>query len=108
MVQRWLAFVLGIVVAAIAILVVALSVQLRSNSGLTGASMVSLMTFGKTLANIVQMYTLLETSIGAVGRLKALSDDTANESGVGEDFVPAVSWPDKGRIEIVGVSASYR
>ena len=70
--------------------------------------MVSLMTFGKTLANIVQMYTLLETSIGAVGRLKALSDDTVGEDGIGEDVVPPVSWPERGRIEIVGVSASYR
>lgn len=66
------------------------------------------MTFGKTLANIVQMYTLLETSIGAVGRLEALSDDTPGDDGVGKNVVPHVSWPDRGGIEIRGVSASYR
>ncbi|KAF4829664.1 ABC transporter FUM19 [Colletotrichum tropicale] len=108
MIQRWLALVLGIVVAILALFVVALSTQLRSNAGLTGASLVSLMSFSKTLANLVQMYTLLETSIGAVGRLKSFSDNTPLERRPDEDVIPATSWPEKGRIEIHGVSASYR
>lgn len=108
MIQRWLALVLGIVVAVLALFVVTLSTQLRTNAGFTGASLVSLMSFSKTLANLVQMYTLLETSIGAVGRLKSFSDDTPRESRPEEDVVPATSWPEKGRIEIHGVSASYR
>jgi ATP-binding cassette subfamily C (CFTR/MRP) protein 1 len=100
MVQRWLAFVLGIVVAVIALLIVTLSTQLRSNTGFAGASMVSLISFGKTSANLIQMYTLLETSIGAVGRLKSFSENTSPEDLPGEDVVPAASWPEKGRIEI--------
>ncbi|KAK5991347.1 ABC transporter FGM5 [Cladobotryum mycophilum] len=107
MVQRWLAFVLGMVVAVIALLVVTLSTQLRSNTGFTGASMVSLMSFGKTLSSLIQMYTLLETSIGAVNRLKSFSENTESEDKPGEDVVPPTSWPEKGRIEIRGVSASY-
>ncbi|KAK2036799.1 ABC transporter [Colletotrichum somersetense] len=108
MIQRWLTFVLGIVVAVLTVVVVTLSTQLRSNAGLTGASLVSLMSFSKTLANLVQMYTLLETSIGAVGRLKSFFDNTPRECRPGEDVIPATSWPEKGRIEINGVSASYR
>ncbi|KAJ4397176.1 hypothetical protein N0V93_001400 [Gnomoniopsis smithogilvyi] len=107
MLQRWLAFVLGMVVAVMALLVVALSTQLRPAAGFTGASMVSIMSFGKTLANLVQMYTLLETSIGAVSRLKAFSDSTTAEDLPGENVVPPASWPDKGRIEIRDVSATY-
>jgi ATP-binding cassette subfamily C (CFTR/MRP) protein 1 len=107
MVQRWLSFVLGMVVAVMAVLVVTLSTQLRSNTGFTGASMVSLMSFGKTLASLIQMYTLLETSIGAVRRLKAFSENTAPEDLPGEDIVPPISWPERGRIEMQGVTASY-
>ncbi|EFQ29566.1 ABC transporter [Colletotrichum graminicola M1.001] len=108
MIQRWLAFVLGMVVAVLALFVVTLSTQLRSNAGFTGASMVSLMTFGKTLANLVQMYTMLETSIGAVSRIKSFCDDTARECLQGEDGTIPASWPENGRIEIKRVSASYR
>lgn len=107
MVQRWLAFVLGMVVAVMALLVVTLSTQLRPTAGFTGASMVSIMTFGKVLANLVQMYTSLETSIGAVNRLKSFSDDTVAEDLPGETVVPPASWPEKGRIEIRDVSATY-
>ncbi|KAJ4414299.1 hypothetical protein N0V82_008028 [Gnomoniopsis sp. IMI 355080] len=107
MVQRWLAFVLGMVVAVMALLVVTLSTQLRPAAGFTGASMVSFMSFGKTLAYLVQMYTLLETSIGAVSRLKSFSDNTAAEDLPGETVVPPASWPEKGRIEIRDVSATY-
>lgn len=91
MVQRWLSFVLSMVVAVMILLVVTLSTQLRSNTGFTGASMVSLMSLGKTLANLIQMYTLLETSIGAVGRLKSFSKNTVPEDLPGEDVVPATS-----------------
>lgn len=108
MVQRWLAFVLGMVVSVIAILVVTLATQLHSNKGFTGASMVSIMSVGKTLANLIQMYTKLETSIGAVRRLKTFSETTAPESLPSETIIPAVSWPEKGRIEVQGISASYR
>ncbi|KAH0437123.1 ABC multidrug transporter [Colletotrichum camelliae] len=107
MVQRWLSFVLGIVVALIAVLVVSLSTQLRSNAGFAGASMVSIMSFGRTLANLVEKYTLLETSIGAVVRLKSFSENTPRETLVGEVVVPPTSWPERGLVEIRGVSASH-
>ncbi|KAF3807197.1 ABC transporter FUM19 [Colletotrichum gloeosporioides] len=108
MVQRWLSFVLGIVVALIAVLVVTLSTQLRSNAGFAGASMVSIMSFGRTLANLVEKYTLLETSIGAVVRLRSFSENTPREKLAGEVVFPPASWPEKALVEIKGVSASYR
>ncbi|KAE9583262.1 ABC transporter [Colletotrichum fructicola] len=107
MVQRWLSFVLGIVVALIAVLVVTLSTQLRSNAGFAGASMVSIMSFGRTLANLVEKYTLLETSIGAVVRLRSFFENTPREKLAGEVVVPPASWPEKALVAIKGVSASY-
>ncbi|KAK3685219.1 P-loop containing nucleoside triphosphate hydrolase protein [Podospora appendiculata] len=107
MIQRWLAFMLQLIVALLAIIVVALSTQLRSDTGFTGASLVTLMAFGESLSYIVTFYTSLETSIGAVTRLKAFSQNVVSENLDGEDVVPPREWPLKGAIEIRNISASY-
>ncbi|KAK3311928.1 ABC transporter [Apodospora peruviana] len=108
MVQRWLLFVLLCIVAVLAILVVTLATQTTSQStGFTGASLVSLMTFGDILNYIIRWWTQLETSIGAVTRLKALNDKVLPESFGDETQPVAPEWPARGVIEIEDVSASY-
>ena len=107
MIQRWLAFTMQLVVAVLALGVVTLATQLRSNTAFTGASLIVLMSFGESLAHIIKSYTLLETSIGAVNRLKAFSETVKSESKEGEDLVPPKEWPSKGAIEIKGLSAAY-
>ncbi|KAK0711601.1 ATPase-like protein [Lasiosphaeris hirsuta] len=111
LIQRWLGLVLQFVVAALAVVVVALATQIRSDSStaLTGASLVTLMSFGESLAWIVKMYTMLETSIGAVARLNAFSERVKPEGGDGgEEAVLEGGWPRRGEIQLVGVSASNR
>ncbi|QKX60884.1 uncharacterized protein TRUGW13939_08030 [Talaromyces rugulosus] len=107
MIQRWLGFTLQLVVAGLAVVFVTLATQLRSNSAFTGASLITLMSFGDQLTLLVQQYTLLETSIGAVSRLKNFSEKVESENLAEEDVVPPREWPLKGGIEIHGVSASY-
>ncbi|KAI6758651.1 hypothetical protein HG530_010891 [Fusarium avenaceum] len=107
MIQRWLQFVLRIIVMVIAAIIVTLATQLRTDSGFTGATLVTLMSFGDMLATIVQSYTTLETSIGAVARLKAFSSSTEQESKPDAELLPDLNWPSRGHIEVNGVSASY-
>jgi ABC-type multidrug transport system fused ATPase/permease subunit len=107
MIQRWLAFTLQLVVAVLGLVVVTLATQLRANTAFAGASLVTLMSFGETLSYIIRFYTMLETSIGAVSRLKAFSEDVKSENREGEDLVPPKEWPLRGAIEINEVSASY-
>jgi ATP-binding cassette, subfamily C (CFTR/MRP), member 1 len=107
MVQRWLGFILQIVVAIIAVAVVTLVTQLRSSRGFAGASLITLMTFGDILNFIIRWFTQLDTSIGGVGRLKNFSETVGLESQEGEDVTPPVEWPVRGGIQIAGVSASY-
>ena len=107
MVQRWLGFTLQMVVATLAVMVVVLATQVRSNTAMTGASLVSLMTFGDILKYIIRWWTQLETSIGAVSRLKSFGEKVKPESLDGEDVKPPREWPLGGAIEISGVSASY-
>lgn len=108
MIQQWLTLVLGIVVAVLATGLTALATRLHSSSGFTGASMVTLMSFGENLSMIVQFYTRLETSIGAIARLKTFSATVKPENHDHEDVIPAEDWPHKGEIKIENVSASYQ
>ncbi|ORY68183.1 ATPase-like protein [Pseudomassariella vexata] len=106
-VQRWLLFALQTVVAILAVTVVAMATQLRSSTALTGAGLITLMTFGDILNYIIRWLTQIETSIGAVSRLKNLGEKVRPETLDGEDVVPPCEWPFRGAIRIDGVSASY-
>ena len=107
MVQRWLGFALQMIVALLAVIVVTLATQLRSSTAMTGASLITLMTLGNILNYIVRWYTQIETSIGAVSRLKSFSDHVKPENLEGEDIIPPTEWPTHGGIQLNGVSASY-
>jgi ABC-type multidrug transport system fused ATPase/permease subunit len=107
MIQQWLNLVLDVVVMVMATMLTALSVRLHTNSGFTGASLVTLMSFGANLSGIVIFYTRLETSIGAMARLKTFSEKVKPEDRNGEDIVPPKQWPQSGVVELKGVSAKY-
>ncbi|CAM1502428.1 Fc.00g044120.m01.CDS01 [Cosmosporella sp. VM-42] len=107
MIQQWLMTTLQIIVAAIAVFLVGLATQLRANTGLTGASLVTLLTFSETISSLIRNYTSLETSLGAVSRLRTFSETVKPEDQPGEDIEPPPEWPQGGRIDIKDVSASY-
>ncbi|KAI8314363.1 ABC transporter FUM19 [Colletotrichum sp. SAR11_240] len=94
-------------VAVVAVLLVALATQLRSDTGNVGAGLVTLITLGGTLTTIVVAYTGLETSLGAIGRLKAFGEETEREDSVGDDVIPDEAWPMNGHMDISNVDVSY-
>ncbi|KAI8286526.1 ABC transporter [Colletotrichum sp. SAR11_57] len=103
----WLMLTMNIIVAVVAVLLVALATQLRSDTGNVGAGLVTLITLGGTLTTIVVAYTGLETSLGAIGRLKAFEEETEREDSVGDDVTPDEAWPMNGRVDIRNVDVSY-
>ncbi|KAL6901054.1 P-loop containing nucleoside triphosphate hydrolase protein [Trichoderma evansii] len=107
MIQQWLRVVMQLIVAGLALLLVSLATQLGSNVGLAGTSLVSLLSFGSSLSELVQNYTDLETCIGAVSRLKTFSASVTPEDRVTDDLEPPPSWPTSGGVELKHVSASY-
>ncbi|KIL92440.1 hypothetical protein FAVG1_04851 [Fusarium avenaceum] len=106
-VQRWLYLTLNVVVAVTATALVGLITQLRVSSSVSGASLVTLMTLSQSLSDIVRFYAALETSIGAVTRLRNFANQTGTESMSHDDIQTDQQWPSKGSIEIQGVWASY-
>lgn len=107
MAQQWLMLTMNIIVAFVAVLLIALATQLRSDTGNVGAGLVTLITLGGTLTTIVVAYTGLETSLGAIGRLKAFGEETEREDSVGDDAIPDEAWPMNGHVDMRNVDASY-
>ncbi|KAJ5945585.1 ABC multidrug transporter [Penicillium verhagenii] len=107
MIQEWLNLVLSIVVMIIAVVLTTLAVRLHSSSGFAGASLYSLMSFGENLSGMVMFYTKLETSIGAIARLKMFNDTVIPEDLEDEDIIPGEEWPEQGIVEFKNVSARY-
>ena len=108
-IQRWLNLVLGLLVTAIAVTVVALAFTLRnsSDSGLLGIALNGVLGFNQSLEMLMMFWTLLETSIGAIARVKTFVANTESEDKAGENFEPGLEWPSRGAIEFRNVSASY-
>lgn len=106
----WLALVLKLIVAVIAVAVTVLVTQLpslRDRAGFVAAGFLALMRFGGMLNSVLQCWVLLETSLGAVKRLKEFGETAGSEDRVGEDLRPDDQWPKRGEIVIDGVDASY-
>lgn len=109
-IQRWLILVLDLIVAALTILLITLAVTLRSkmNPGFLGIALVNMMSFGQALASFVDFWTSLETSLGAIARIKSFSEDTPSEFLPEENGNPGSEWPTEGSLSFEGVSASYK
>jgi ATP-binding cassette, subfamily C (CFTR/MRP), member 1 len=76
------------------------------------------MSFGDILNYIIRWWTQMETSVGAIARLKSLGDKVPHEDNTYRensddnidktiDLIPP-EWPAHGQIEIKDVSASYQ
>jgi ATP-binding cassette subfamily C (CFTR/MRP) protein 1 len=107
MAQQWLMFTMNFLVAIVAAMLVALATRLRSNAGNVGAGLVTLMSLGSTVTTIVIAYTGLETSLGAISRLKSFGEETELEGGKSKVVVPDKGWPVAGQVHMQGVDASY-
>jgi ATP-binding cassette, subfamily C (CFTR/MRP), member 1 len=108
MIQRWLYFMLSLSVAVIATILVALITQIPGvGSGLSGASLTTLMVLSESLSDIVKFYAKLETSIGAVARLSTFSRETEKEKGQEGSQGPGEGWPRRGQVDLSNIWASY-
>ncbi|KAM3513105.1 hypothetical protein MY11210_003217 [Beauveria gryllotalpidicola] len=112
-IQQWLALVLDALVSALVLILIAIVVTWRDkfSPGSVGVSLVTVMTFNSSLTQLIKMWTSLETSIGAVGRIKEFKDNTVPEEeelGILQPQSPPPNWPVKGSIEFRNVVALYK
>lgn len=108
-IQRWLNLALDLLVAALAVMVISLAVELRGSTtgGQIGIALNVVLGFNAVLLRLVETWTGLETSLGAIARLKNFENDTVSEDKLCESSEPPENWPQHGGIELRNVSASY-
>ncbi|GAB1206155.1 hypothetical protein APSETT445_004837 [Aspergillus pseudonomiae] len=110
-IQRWLSLVLNLIVAALTVLLVGAGLALRRHvdPGLLGVALVLMVDLGQTLSELIQNWTLLETSLGAIARIKDFAENTPSEDrGLDTQTAePRPEWPPHGEIMFVDASIAY-
>lgn len=108
-IQRWLGLVLDLLVTALAVILMVLIVKLRTDisPGYVGLALLNVMTFNQSLTLIIKEWTLMETAVGAVSRLKNFAATTVSENLPSEVETVPENWPAFGAIEFKNVKASY-
>lgn len=119
-IQRWLMLVLELTVAGICVLLVGLSVAIRDriDPGLLGVALSNVTTFSSTITQVIIFWTDLETSLGAITRIREFIGSTPQEeqssSSSSDDddhtktiAIPPTNWPAHGNISISGLRARY-
>ncbi|KXJ88783.1 P-loop containing nucleoside triphosphate hydrolase protein [Microdochium bolleyi] len=107
--QRWLNLVLDLITTALATLLVGVAVSQRESIdvGYLGVGLVSVMGFGQTLSQLITHWTNLETSLGAVDRVRKYVASTPPEPvALSDDDPEEADQPVRGAVEFHGVSAS--
>lgn len=84
----------------------AIFVSKKTSSGALGVALVNLLSFNATLASLITNWTQLETSLGAIVRVKQFVTDLQLQPARNEIACPE-GWPWEGRVEFRKVSASY-
>ena len=112
-IQRWLTFVLDMLVTVSAVTLVLLAVATKSSSpGNIALAMFSALNFSESLAFFLEAWTSLETSLGAIARLRDFVKNTPQERDIevvdDQKVIDLpITWPQKGQIEWRNVNAHY-
>ncbi|KAJ3497996.1 hypothetical protein NLG97_g1469 [Lecanicillium saksenae] len=107
-IQRWLGVVLGLVVGVLAVLLTTVAVTVRGNStstGFVGVALINMMHLSQTLTGLIVQWTNLETSLGAVSRIKNFAEDTPREAEPGGQVNK--EWPADGNLSFDNWTAGY-
>jgi ABC-type multidrug transport system fused ATPase/permease subunit len=97
------------VVAFLTVILVVFAVTLREkiNPSLLGIALVNMMRLGANMKGIILYWSILETSLGAITRIRAFSSDAPNEQKPGEDKQPGEDWPSTGKLEVRDLDVQY-
>ncbi|KAF5565576.1 ABC transporter integral membrane type 1 [Fusarium napiforme] len=107
-VQRWLSLVLDLVVACLATLLIVVAVQTRSGTSGSdmGVALVNLTSFNQYLTMLIRCWASMETSLGAIARIKDFSHETPVAGGCGHE--PQPDYDGDQSIVFEDVSVVYR
>ncbi|OAR00032.1 hypothetical protein LLEC1_00475 [Akanthomyces lecanii] len=107
-IQRWLSFYLDMFACTIGTTVTAFALKFRQTTSAPalGLSFLNLVWFGLALGFFISAWVGLETSVGALSRLREFMDHTPVESQVPHKDLPS-DWPEHGGLQFKNVTATY-
>lgn len=109
-IQQWLGLVLKLIVTGMTVVLIGAAVALRGkvSPGLLGIALIGMMDLGESLSELIQNWTLLETSLGAIARIKDFSEDTpSEEQDAAHEQLPDTEWPSRGNISFAAADIAY-
>ncbi|RDW87858.1 hypothetical protein BP5796_03552 [Coleophoma crateriformis] len=108
-IQQWLTLVLNMMVAGLAVLVVSLAIVFKASTtgGQIGVALNVILIISNTFVRLLESWTQVESSLGAISRIKALEETLLPEDKDSENSEAFPDWPDKGAIEFQEVIAAY-
>jgi len=109
--QRWLTFTVDMMVTVLALILIVFTTTLREQigPGYIGVALSNILSFGVTLKVLITSWILLETSLGAVARVKIFASTTEAE-GISDEAnteLDGITWPSHGAVSLEGITASY-
>lgn len=92
------------------VLLVTLAITLKGRfpPSLLGIALVNMMNLGDSLQGVMIHWSALETSLGAVSRVKTFSETTPSESSAENNANPPDEWPESGTLVMQDVSLTYK
>ncbi|KAJ5908067.1 ATP-binding cassette transporter, partial [Penicillium taxi] len=107
--QCWLSVTLDCLITIVAVGLVALTVIYKNTT--TGAdiglALNLIIVANSTLLKLVESWTSLETSLGAISRLKSVQDYVPSEDRPFSTITPGQHWPFSGSLRLNNVSVFY-
>ncbi|KAL4728877.1 Transporter of the ATP-binding cassette (ABC) [Fusarium chlamydosporum] len=108
--NRWLAFradLVGDLVAFFAGMFLILNLG-KTDAGAAGISLSYALSFTESVLWLVRLYAINEQNMNSMERIKEYLDVEQEADAVIEDSRPPVDWPQKGSVEFVDYTTSYR
>lgn len=109
MIQRWLNFVLDLIITGLATCLMTLGTQLRTSTDAAalGVGLSSVIGFSTLTSQFIVAYTDLENQLGAVARIKDCVDNIESEDASSGSQQPPQEWPSNGEVNFSHVSVNY-
>lgn len=107
-IQRWLFIVLCLMGSVLAIILTAMALYITdtANQAAIGLGLSQAIHFTMATVKFIQRWTKLETSLGAIARLRTFIKETPSESDEGRKPAPD-NWPSQGAIAFRDVNVRY-
>lgn len=107
--QRWLSVVLDLLIATLVTILMIVLVLTRDgkSSATIGLGLLSVVNLNSNMNGMVKTWTMLETSIGAIARLRDFNQKTTTEHKITECEAVHPAWPTVGALSITDFAASY-